>query len=58
VEFTAHVWIDDAEQACLRGSQLHEAIWWALKDADIKIAIQQLDVHLERDFRKSRRRSS
>ena len=28
-------------------SDLNEAIWWALKQADITIAFPQLDVHLD-----------
>jgi potassium efflux system protein len=48
VDFTVHVWIDDVGHGRQRSSDLHEAVWWALKDAGIKIAFPQLDVHLDR----------
>jgi small-conductance mechanosensitive channel len=49
VEFEVSVWTDDAwnERALL--SRLNDAIWWALKDADIAIAFPQQDVHLDRE---------
>lgn len=42
------VWIEDPWIAGRRRSDLNEAIWWALKDADIVIAFPQLDVHLDK----------
>jgi len=47
VEFEISVWIDDPWQLRRAKSQLHEAIWWAFKDAGIVIAFPQLDVHLD-----------
>ncbi|MDX1389570.1 MAG: mechanosensitive ion channel [Acidobacteriota bacterium] len=47
VDFEVSVWIDDPWQRTRRLSDLHEAIWWALKDAGITIAFPQLDVHLD-----------
>ena len=46
VNYAIRLWIDDPWFAGLMRSQLNEAIWWALKDADIVIAFPQLDVHL------------
>jgi potassium efflux system protein len=48
VIFAVYVWIDDAICTGERLSDLHEAIWWALKDANITIAFPQLDVNLDR----------
>ncbi|TFG51495.1 MAG: mechanosensitive ion channel [Gemmatimonadales bacterium] len=49
VNFDVSVWMDDPWEAPIALSQLHQAIWWALKDADVIIAFPQLDVHLDRD---------
>jgi len=48
VIFKVYVWIDDAKYTGERRSDLHEAVWWALKGADITIALPQLDVNLDR----------
>jgi potassium efflux system protein len=47
VDYAVDVWIDDANDSRGRRSDLHEAIWWALKEKDITIAFRQLDVHLD-----------
>jgi small-conductance mechanosensitive channel len=47
VIFSASVWVDDPWSSFQRSSQLHEAIWWALKEANITIAFPQIDVHLD-----------
>ena len=49
VEFEVSVWIDDPWQMRRAKSMLHEAIWWAFKEAGIVIAFPQLDVHLDPD---------
>ena len=49
VDFAVHVWIDDVRHGRQRRSDLHEAVWWGLKDAGIEIAFPQLDVHFDRD---------
>lgn len=48
VDFEVSVWIEDPWQMRPRKSDLHEAIWWALKEAGIVIAFPQLDVHFDR----------
>ena len=48
VIYKLYVWIDDANWSGERCSNLHEAVWWALKGADITIALPQLDVNLDR----------
>jgi small-conductance mechanosensitive channel len=57
LRYSVHVWIDEAEQGLLRSSQLHEAVWFALEGAGIKVAHPRLDVRLDRDFGESRRQS-
>jgi small-conductance mechanosensitive channel len=47
VNFEVSVWIDDPWRQNRRKSQLLDAIWWALKEADIVIAFPQLDVHFD-----------
>lgn len=47
VQYIVHVWIDEADHARQAKSDLHEAIWEGLKDADITIAFPQLDVHFD-----------
>jgi small-conductance mechanosensitive channel len=47
VVFDVFVWIDDPWNARRLGSDLNEAVWWALKAADITIAFPQVDVHLD-----------
>lgn len=48
VLYDVYVWIDDANEALSRKSELNEAVWWALKEADIAIAYPQLDLHLDK----------
>ncbi|MDX1577039.1 MAG: mechanosensitive ion channel [Gemmatimonadota bacterium] len=48
VDFEVSVWFDDPWNRMRRSSDLHEAIWWALKEAGVTIAFPQLDVHLDR----------
>lgn len=47
VVFETSVWIDDPWAVMRRRSDLNEAIWWALKEADVTIAFPQLDVHFD-----------
>lgn len=47
VDYEASVWIEDPWNNRTNRSQLREAIWWALKDADITIAFPQVDVHFD-----------
>jgi small-conductance mechanosensitive channel len=49
VNYNIGVWIDNANESRGRKSDLHEAIWWALKDADITIAYPQMNVHLDQN---------
>jgi len=49
VNYAVEVWIDDANDSRRRNSDLHEAVWRALKDKGILIAYPQLDVHLDQD---------
>ncbi len=54
VNYKINVWIEDP---WLRGgvrSDLNEAIWWGLKEARIKIAFPQLDVHVKKKFREGK----
>lgn len=50
VNYKVSVWIENPWASGLVKSDLNEAIWWALKDAGIVIALPQLDVHFGRDF--------
>jgi len=47
VNFDVSVWIDDPWRTNRRRSALNEAIWWALKEADVTIAFPQVDVHFD-----------
>ena len=47
VDWEVSVWFDDPWNRQGRSSDLHEAIWWALKSAGITIAFPQLDLHLD-----------
>lgn len=49
VNYSVDVWIDDANDSRGRKSEMHEAIWWALKDKGITIAYPQMDVHLDQN---------
>jgi len=46
VDFEISVWTDDPWRSTSLASELHEAVWWALKQEGIVIAFPQLDVHL------------
>ena len=47
VNFDVSVWVDDPWEAPTARSQLHETIWWALKEVGVIIAFPQLDIHLD-----------
>lgn len=47
VNFEVSVWINDPWRARRARSELHEAVWWALKDEGVVIAYPQLDVHFD-----------
>ena len=47
VNFEVSVWIDDPWRSRRALSDLHEAVWWALKEDHIVIAFPQLDVHFD-----------
>ncbi|HSM61218.1 MAG TPA: mechanosensitive ion channel domain-containing protein [Longimicrobiales bacterium] len=49
VDFEVSVWTDDPWGSRRATSDLHEAVWWGLKEAGIVIAFPQLDVHLRPD---------
>lgn len=47
VNFNVYVYIEIPWNRRIIKSNLNEAVWWALKDADIEIAFPQLDVHFD-----------
>lgn len=47
VDFDVSVWTEEPFMKAPYRSQLHEAIWFALKDAGVTIAFPQLDVHFD-----------
>jgi small-conductance mechanosensitive channel len=47
VDFDVSVWTSDPWRAPRARSDLHEAVWWALKEAGVVIAFPQLDVHFD-----------
>lgn len=47
VNFEVSMWIEDPWTMQQRRNDLLEAIWWALKDADVTIAFPQLDLHFD-----------
>lgn len=47
VDFMVSVWMENPWQLRKLRSDLNEAIWWALKKAEITIAFPQLDVHFD-----------
>ncbi len=47
VVFSVSVWIDEPWNMATRKSELHFAVWWALKEAGVTIAYPQLDVHFD-----------
>lgn len=50
VLYHVYIWIDDVSEGLTRKSELHETIWWALKEAGITIAYPQLDLHLNQNL--------
>lgn len=49
VDWEVSVWVDDPWSARVVLSNLLEAVWWSLKEAEITIAYPQLDLHLDPD---------
>jgi small-conductance mechanosensitive channel len=49
VNYRVQVWIEDPWHSNRLKSDLHEAIWWALKEASVVIAFPQRDVHFVRE---------
>ncbi len=47
VNFDVAVWTHDPWRYRQAISDLHDAVWWALKEQDVAIAFPQLDVHLD-----------
>ncbi len=47
VTFAVSVWTNDPWRSRRAQSDLHEAVWWELKERDIVIAFPQLDVHFD-----------
>ncbi len=47
VNFEVSVWTKDPWAARLLLSDLNQAIWWALKEVDVNIALPQVDVHFD-----------
>jgi small-conductance mechanosensitive channel len=47
VDFDVSVWVQDPWGRSVGQSNLHQAVWFALKDAGITIAFPQLDLHLD-----------
>jgi small-conductance mechanosensitive channel len=47
VDWEVSVWIDDPWKEKRFRAQLHESIWWALKEAKVLIAFPQVDVHMD-----------
>ena len=56
VNFEVSVWINDPWKRQRRKSQLLDAMWWALKEADIVIAFPQVDVHFDPPVQQSLQR--
>jgi small-conductance mechanosensitive channel len=53
VNWEVSVWIDDPWRARRARGTLHEQIWKAFRDAGIRIAFPQMDVHLDRGVERS-----
>lgn len=47
VDFEVSVWTEDPWRAPRLLSDLHEAIWWSVREAEITIAFPQVDVHFD-----------
>jgi small-conductance mechanosensitive channel len=48
VDFEVSVWIDIPWRSPRLLSELHKAVWWALKEQGIVIAFAQVDVHFDK----------
>jgi len=53
VKFEVSIWIEDPWHSAWLLSQLNEAVWSALKSAEIAIAFPQLDLHLDPEVLKA-----
>lgn len=47
VNFEIGIWTEDPWKSRIRKSELNDAVWWALKKANITIAFPQLDLHFD-----------
>lgn len=47
VTYKVSIWIEDPWLSDIFRSNLHEAIWWTLKEAGIEMPYPQLEVHLD-----------
>ena len=47
VDWAVLIWTDDPWRSAGLNSDLHEAVWFALKDAGVSIAFPQVDVHFD-----------
>jgi len=53
VIFKVSIWIENPWESGKVKAQFNEAIWWGLKEADIVIALPQLDLHFDEAFTKA-----
>ncbi len=49
VTFDVAVWTHQPWRYRVAVSELHEAVWWGLKESGVAIAFPQLDLHLDQD---------
>jgi potassium efflux system protein len=49
VVYQVYIWVEHPWSALVIRSKLNEAIWWALKGANIEIAFPQVDVHIDKN---------
>ncbi len=49
VKYGVYLWLDDASDTLRRRSDLHEAVWSALRQRNITIAHPQLDLHVDQE---------
>lgn len=47
VSFVVSVWTEDPWSMSRRAADVHEAVWRALREAEVTIAFPQLDIHLD-----------
>lgn len=47
VRYDVMIWMPDPWEIMRAMSEVHEAVWWALKDAGVTIAFPQLDIHFD-----------